>query len=203
MSISSYSDMKSLVARRMKRTDLTDYIPDYIALGEARIYRELRVRQMETTLSGTTASGVIALPSGYQELKFAYFSGSPTTKLVRKDSEWIYHNFPTRSSDGTPTHIGRDGTNFIFGPYPTDGLTLAGTFYKRLDALSASNTSNWLITDAPDLLLYASLIEAQIDVLRDDRIPMWEAKYQETKRRVEHASEQEEFSGSPLASTVR
>lgn len=203
MSIASYSDLKSLIARRLKRNDLTDYIPDYIRFAEARIYRELRVRQMETALSSAIASGVIAVPSGYLDLKHAYINGTPVQKLQRKDAEWIYQNYPTRSSDSQPKFIAREGESFIFGPYPDSAYTVKGIYYKKLDALSDSNTSNWLITDAPDLILWASLIEAQIDIHQDDRIPLWQAKYDEAKQAVIRQDKHEEFSGSPLAVTAR
>lgn len=198
MSIASWSDMKDLIARRLHRSDLTSYLADYIALAEARIYRELRVRQMEATFSTAISGGVIALPTSYLELKYAYVSGSPTGKLQRRDSEWIYAAYPTRSAEGQPKFIARDGTNFIFGPYPDSNYTIAGTYYKQLTALSGSNTTNWLITDAPDLLLYASLVEATTDVMDDERITLWEQKYQQAKRRIEVANDQEEFSGAPM-----
>lgn len=204
MSLSSYSDLKATIAQRLsRRTDLTAYIPDYIALGEARIYRELRVRQMETAFSGVIAAGVIAIPTGYLELKNAYVSGTSVQKLERKDAEWIYAKYQTRSADGQPRFIAREAGNFIFGPYPDSAYTVSGIYYKKLDALSDTNVSNWLVTDAPDLLLYASLIEAQIDIQGDDRIGLWEGKYAQAKAAIVRESDNEEFSGSPLSSTVR
>lgn len=203
MSISSYSDMQALIERRLKRTDLDSYIPDYIRLGEARIYRELRVRQMETALNSTIASGVIAVPTGYLEFKNVYVDGTPIQRLERKTAEWMYFNYPTRNSDGKPCFIAREGSNFIFGPYPDSTYTIKGIYYKKLDALSDSNTSNWLITDCPDLLMYAALIEAQIDIHGDERIGLWEQKYQETKQQVIRADKLEETSGSVLSVTAR
>lgn len=203
MSISSYSELKTAVASWLHRDNLTSIIPDLIALGEARIYRDLRVRAMETTFSTEISSGVIAVPTGYRELKYAYVSGSPTTKLDRKDAEWIYHNYPTRSSDGKPKFIARDGANFIFGPYPDSTYTVNGTYYKRLAALSDSNTTNWLTDDCPDLILFAALCEAQPYVMDDDRIVIWENKYGLIRARVQREDDNEEFSGSPLSSTVR
>lgn len=205
MSIASYSDLITAIGANWlhRGTSMDTVIPDLISLAEARIYRELRVRQMETTLSVTIASGVAAIPTGYRELKFAYLDGSPTTKLARKDAEFIYQNYPTRASGGTPKFIARDGSNFIFGPYPTDGDTLKGTYYKRLPALSVSNTTNWLTDDCPDLILWASLCEAAPYVMDDERVALWESKYANAKAKAQRESDDEEFSGSPLATSVR
>lgn len=204
MSITSYSELQTVIKRRIKRGDeLDDYIPDYIRLAEARIYRELRVRAMETSLNSTIASGVIAVPSGYVEIKHARIDGSPTQPLTMKSDEWIYANYPTRSADGKPKFIAREADNFIFGPYPDSTYTVKGIYYKRLDALSDTNTTNWLITDAPDLILFGALVEANVDLHNDERATMWEQRYQDAKAAIQLEDDQEGLSGSPLAMTAR
>ena len=201
--ITTWATLKTEVANQLNRTNLTDDVPFFIQLAEFRIYRELRVRQMETVLNSTMSSGQIAVPSGYRSLKFAYIDGTPVQKLERKDAEWIYHNYPTRSASSKPFYIARDGGNFIFGPYPDSAYTVKGVFYKQLDLLSDSNTSNWLITDAPDLIYFAALCEAEPWLGDDDRIAIWERKYEVVKQRVQLADNAEEFSGGPLAATRR
>jgi hypothetical protein len=201
--VTSYATLVTEVGNVLHRTDLSADIPYFLQLGEFRIYRELRVRQMETALSSAISSGVIAIPSGYLEMKFAYVNSSPTQKLQRKDAEWIYHNYPTRSSDGVPQFFAREAGNFIFGPHPDSTYTVKGVYFKQLTLLSASNTTNWLITDAPDLIYYAALCEAAPWLRDDSRIPIWEGRYNLAKTRVQKADEAEEFSGSPLFATVR
>lgn len=203
MSINSYSTLKTAVANWLKADDLTDYVPDLIRFGELRIYRDLRIRAMEATLSSTIASGVIAVPTEYVALKHAYIDGTPIGNLERKDAEAILYAYPTRSASGKPVWIGRDGDNFIFGPYPDTDYTVKGTYYKRLDALSDSNTTNWFTTNAPDLLLFAALCEAEPFTLNDSRTAMWEAKYRAVKDRIESEDNNENFSGSPLSMSMR
>lgn len=199
MAITSYSELQTAVANWLARDDLTTYIPDFITLAEARIYRELKVRQMETALSETIASGVIAVPSGYTQMKFAYVDGSPIKKLERFDLERLYQEYPTRSADGKPSVYARESTNFIFGPYPDSGYTIKGVYYKKLDPLSDENTSNWLITDAPDLILFASLAEAKPFVNDDARVALWEGKYTNAKAEINKQDRDEEFSGSVMS----
>lgn len=201
--ITSYATLKTEIAAFLHRSDLTSEIPGFIQLGELRIYRDLRVRQMETALSSAISSGVVALPTGYMELKYAYVSGSPAQKLERKDAEWIYHNYPTRSSDGKPKFIAREASNFIFGPYPDSAYTITGVYYKKLTSIVTSEEANWLITDVPDLILFASLCEAAPWLMNDERTGVWEAKYAQIKARVQKQDDDEEFSGSPLQATVR
>ena len=198
--ITDLTTLKAEVAGWLHRSDLTNEIPGFIQLAQFRIYRDLRIKQMETALSASIASGVIAVPAGYIEMKYAYIDGSPMRKLQRKDAEWIYHNYPTRSADAQPKFFAREATNFIFGPYPDSAYTVKGVYYKKLDDLA---TTNWLTTDAPDLILFATLCEAAPWLVDDPRIPTWEGRYNLAKERVQRQDDQEEFSGSPLAVTVR
>ena len=196
MALANYSDLQASIADWLARDDLTSAIVDFIALGEARIYRELRVRAMETTFSDTIASGVIALPSGYKELKNAYVDGSPTQKLSRKTAEWIYSEYPSRSAEAKPVVIAREGSNFIFGPFPDSTYTIKGIYYKKLDPLSDSNPTNWLTDDNPDLILYASLLASQPYNMADDRLPVWSSLYKKAKATAQAEDKREELSGS-------
>lgn len=202
MSISTYSELKTAVANWVDRSDLTTYVPDFIALGEARIYRELRIRAMETALNGTISSGSMSLPTSYVELKFAYVDGTPTQRLQRKTLEFIYEKYPVRSSDGKPSFIAREGSSFIFGPYPDSGYTIKGIYYARLAALSDSNTTNWFTTNAPDILLWASLAETEPFLKNDARLVVWEAKYQSSKKTIQDEDKAEQFSGGSITSSV-
>ncbi len=135
MALNTYSDLVTAIGTWLNRTDLASYIPDFIALAEERIYRSLRVKAMETALSSTISSGAIAVPSDYIELKSAYIDGSPTYALERLSVEEIYTKYPTRSSQGKPLYIAREGASFIFGPYPDGAYTVKGIYYARLAAL--------------------------------------------------------------------
>lgn len=201
--ITSFSTLKTELANILHRSDLTSDLPLFIQLGELRIYRDLRLRCMETALSSAISSGVIAVPSGYVDLKFAYINGSPIQSLEKKDAEWIYWNYPTRSADAKPYYIGREADNFIFGPYPDSAYTVKGVYWKKLDALSASNETNWFTSNAPDLLFFAALCEATPWIQDDSRIPLWEKKYALTVQRVQRDDDREEYGGGPIRMTLR
>lgn len=201
--IESYSDLKTSIAGFLHRSDLTSMIPEFIADAEARIYDELRIRAMETAFSTAISSGVVALPTGFLEWKFLYVNTDPVRKLERKSEEWIYANYPERSSNGIPLYFAREGSNLIFAPYPDDTYTIKGVYYKRLDSLSDSNTTNWLIDNAPDVLRYGALCEAGIYCVDDARVPLWEQKFAAAVARLKRTDKREMFSGSTLTVTAR
>ena len=196
MSISTYSELKSAVANRLRRSDTSSYVDDWITLAEADIYRRLRVKDMETALSVTISSGVAALPSGYIDLKFAYVNANPVTRLKRKTAAWIYEKYPTRSAQGIPVFVGREGSNLIFGPYPDSNYSINGVYYKSLGAVSS--TAHALFTTNPDVYVYGSLLMAVRELKDDKGIARWTPLYEQAITNAQAASDKEDYSGGGL-----
>lgn len=204
MAITSYSTLKTAIADWLDRDDLSSQIDTFIDLCESQIYRELRIRPMETALSETISGGTASVPTGYLELRFAYIDLDRTVWLQMVDPGWIYANYPTRASSGRPLYIARDGDSFIFGPYPDSGYTIKGSYYAKLDALSASNETNWFVTNAPDLLLFGSLVAATPYVGDDERAVVWKVQYEEAMRAVMEQDRKERWSTRvPMQMSVR
>jgi hypothetical protein len=197
--ITSYSELKTSIAAFLHRTDLTAMIPEFIADAEARIYDDLRIRAMEAAFTATTSGGTVALPTGFLEWIYLYADVSPLSKLQRKDVEWIVTNY--QGNAGVPKFFARNGDNLMFGPEPSSDTALIGRYYKRLDALSDSNTSNWFIVNAPAILRFGALCEAAPYMEEDERIALWERKYQACKSRIERTDKRETGSGSLLSAT--
>lgn len=195
MSISTYSDLQASVASWLHRSDLTAIIPDLIALGEERLFRELRCRQMETALSGTIASGVIAVPSDYKELKFAYIDGTPIQSLQKASAHEIYTRYPYRTSDTIPQYIARDAGNFVFGPYPDSTYTVKGVYYAKPTSVSSSAT---FFAQFPSLFLFAALCEAAPFIQNDPRIAIWEGKYSFALNLANGEAKKEDASGAGM-----
>src|SRR5690349_7738888 len=111
MPFTAYSNVQASIETWVHRGDVSansSIVAECITLAEARINRELRVRQMETTISTVIASGTIAVPTNYIELKNAYVAnGDEQDRLQRKTAEWIYDHYPQRTSDDVPIAIAR------------------------------------------------------------------------------------------------
>lgn len=181
--ITSYSTLLTEVASWLARSDLTASIPGFVQNFEERFYRDPEnwAPWMESALSVTLSNNVAAVPTGYLGLRIAYFS--TYRPLKRVSLEQLYERFPrgvTVSSSGTATHIARNGTNFEFGPAIQSG-TLLGTYYQKQTVLRSYTTggadaaAHPLIVNAPDLLLYGSLLEATPFIKDDGRVTLWQA----------------------------
>lgn len=200
MPISTYAELQTAVASRLKRGDTSTYVADWILLAETDIYRRLRTRDMETAFSTAISGGVCAIPSGYIDLKFAYVNASQTYRLKRRTNAVIYEKYPVRSSDGIPKLIAREGSNFIFGPYPDSNYTINGVYYKNLGAVSSS--AHALFTSNPDVYLFGTCYWASVDAKDDRAIARWESAYEMSLKSAQGQSDREESSGGGLEITA-
>ena len=75
MAIGTYAELQTAVANWLDRSDLTDRIQEFIDLSEARINRNLRLRLMETTATGTLVAGTrdYTLPTDYIQARTFYY----------------------------------------------------------------------------------------------------------------------------------
>jgi hypothetical protein len=196
--ISDYTTLQSALLDWLDRDDMTAVAPTLVQLGENRIYRELRLRSMEATLNVTIAAGIAPIPADFLELKEAHvLDNNISYPLHSETNEFIYRKYQTRSSDSMPRYISQEGDNFIFGPYPDTTYTIRGTYYKRLTALSASNTSNYFTGNGADLLFWASLAEAELYLKNDNRTVLWEQKYQQARAMITKERNRERTGNGP------
>ena len=198
MAITTRAQLETAIAdwRDVPSAQLT-MLDDLVMIAEKRIFREARTIYQEAALSDVITAGGIPTPSSYIALKIAYVDGSPIRKLERRSLDWLYANYPQRSADAKPAFIAREASNFIFGPYPDSAYTIKGTYYKDLTAL-ATSAVNPLFTASPDLYLFACLAESEIILGSDERISLWEAKYQKILSDVNGMDDAEDNSGGVL-----
>lgn len=203
MALGTYADLLASIADWLKRDELTNAIPDFVTLAESEIYRRLRVREMETALSATIASGTIPVPSDYTDLMHVYLNTDPICTLERKPVSWLLSEYPTRSADARPAFIAREASTFIFGPFPDSDYAVKGIYYKRLAALSSSLNS--IFTNNPGVYLFGSLLQAEPYSRNDpglaEMIPVWKARFEGEINGVQDAYEREK--GMPGRMAVR
>lgn len=168
MAITTYSELKTAIADFIARSDLTSVIPTFIQLAESRLSRSVRALEMQTSSTIALSSGAAALPADYQEWVSCRWVGTRTQDLafVEPDSpEWRFRYRP----NGDPQMFTIMAGNVEIKPSAAGNVKLY--YYKTLtsDALSDSNTDNWLLTKCPDMYLYTSIAEYHLYMKDDQR----------------------------------
>lgn len=155
MAINTYASLKDAVQRWSKRTDSLSVIDDFIDLAESDIWQELRVRDMEAraTASASTSDRYLALPDSYLSMrKMRLISGSESYELFCSTPE----SMSVVSGSGSPTSYAVT-SQIEFNRVPSSAYTIEMLYYKELDPLSSSNTTNAILTRFPMIYLYGAL----------------------------------------------
>jgi hypothetical protein len=199
MAISNYSELQTAVANWLDRDDLSARIPEFISLAEARFNRLLRLRSMESKQTASTVSGQrnYNLPASYIQMRNFQLNTSPITTLSYVTPE-IYDRLWGGSSGGIPKFYTIVADEISLGPIPGSVITMEMLFYKRFDNLSASTTTNWLLTYAPDIYLYASMLEAEPFIMNDERVPLWATALERAITDMQEQDNKDRHSGSAL-----
>lgn len=194
--ITDYATLQTEVANTLARDDLTAEIPQFIQFAENKLSRTLNLRNEETDLNVAISSGSAAVPTDFKALKFAYFDQSPVEILEWVPLDHLYRSYPNRSESFTPAFISRQAGNFVFGPSSKDG-TLRGVYYAKQDPLRTTDGS-WYVVNAPELLLYGSLLEAVPFIKDDVRIPIWQQFYTDAINTVKEEERHSKYSKGNL-----
>lgn len=176
MAISTYTELKTAVANWLDRSDLTNRIPEFIVLGESEIFRRTRLRTGETRATLDTVGGVqfYALPAGYKSMRNFKLNGNPKTNITYLTPEQLDITWST-TGKGTPCNYTVIGDEIKLGPIPDVVYEMEMAYWKRIDPLSDSNPTNFFMDRAPDILMYAALMQAEGFLQNDQRIQIWRA----------------------------
>ena len=171
----NYTELKADVATWLARTDLTSVIPNFITMGEAYLNRHLRLLQMETEASVTLSSSAetAALPTGWLENISLRFNDN-SAKLNQISAAKLADHKST--SSGKPTEYIITST-FEFNRPADQAYTLKARYFKKWNI--TSDATNTLLTNAPDVYTFASMVEAGVYTRNQGMIGIWVPKRDE------------------------
>ena len=203
MALGTFTELKDAIADWLDRSDLTARIPDFIALAEARINRELRIRPMEvrSTMYATVDQQYFNLPGGYIQMRNIQLNTNPTTPLEYITPEMLDRLYGSTTT-GKPRAYTLIGDEIQLAPIPDSAYQIEMAFYEKFtplgDGTSGTVTNNWLTANAPDVLLYGALMEAEPFIKNDERIPVWLNGYSNAIDKLQKADQRDRHSGSEM-----
>lgn len=169
--ITDYASLQASIGQWLARSDMASSAPDLIQLAEVRIGRDLQRmqhRRLMATVTGTLTAGAVALPSDFatiRSVEVPYGGGNAVLRpLNSTEQETIVSGPYGYWIDGNTLRVLGGGSS---------AYTL--NYWQRLPSLAVA--TNWLVGEAPDLYLYATLLEAAPYLKNDSRIPVWREGY--------------------------
>jgi len=193
----TYSSLVGSLKAYLQRHDalVIDNIPTFIQLAQIRIPREMKLlgfrQEVTGVFDGTAQStGIMQKPSDWRKT-IAFYVGTGVdnnahTPLLERDYDYIRTVYPDPSQQGTPRFYGdADYNHWLIQPSPQMGFPFKIPYYSTLTQLDDTTQTNWLTVNAPDLLLYASLLEAVPFLKVDERIQVWQGYYLNAKNALQ------------------
>jgi len=189
----TFTTLKSAIQDYTQNTEST-FVADLgtiIKQAEDRIVKSVELPNFRKNVTGSLTSGnqYLSTPSDYlYPFSLAVLdSDSAYTYLLSTDVSFIREAYPSASSTGVPKHYAQfDDNTFIVGPTPNANLTAELHYYYIPQSITeSSDGTSWLGTNAPELLLYGSLLEAYTFMKGEPDIMVnYEKRFQEALQKL-------------------
>lgn len=200
MSISTYSELKTALGNWLARDDLTSRLPEFIALAEARMNRELETRSQEKRVTSTFNVGdaYLTLPVDVRRIRSVRLNTSPITVLeyvspTAADDEY------SSTAQGKPKVYSVLGEELYIRPTPDDTYTIEISYVSTITALSDSVSTNTILSRHPDVYLHGSLSAAYGYLLDEQRQSQQDALFTRAIGEIQIEEDTTRWSGSPLS----
>lgn len=197
MSITTYAELKTAVANWLDRSDLTSRIPEFIALAEAQIARDLRIRENEKRVTATISTEYFDIPTDFIEMRNFQLNTTPVTQMEYASPEQL-DIFNPDSTAGNPLFYTIHGSEFQVKPVPDGNYTAEMTYWYRPTAFSADADTNTILTRYPDIYLYGALATAAPFIDDDTKAQTWITFYSNGIKTVNDKDKAGRYSGSSI-----
>jgi len=184
----TYTTLKTAIQDYLESTEssFVTNLPTFITTAEERIFKNVQLDDFRKNQVGNlTASGTyLECPTDYlAPFSLAVIdSSSNYNYLLLKQVSFIRDFTPNASTTGLPKYYAEfDDNTFIVAPTPDSTYEVELHYYYRPASLTSTTGSEttWLSKNAPNAILYGSLVEACTYLKNYEAIPAYESKFQE------------------------
>tara|TARA_R100000655_G_scaffold27696_2_gene56377 strand:- start:1203 stop:1868 length:666 start_codon:yes stop_codon:yes gene_type:complete len=185
----TYGTLKTAIQDYLdnSETTFTNNLDNFIQTAEERILKavQLPVFRKNVTGSVTASDTYLAAPDDFlAPYSLAVLDGSNNySYLLLKHVSWIRDYTPAVATTGEPLYYAIfDNDSFILAPTPNSNYSVELHYYYRPNSLTtvSSSSQTWLSENAPNAMLYGSLVEGAVFMKSDPQtIALYDSKFQE------------------------
>lgn len=154
-----------------------EQLPRLVTLGERRISRELKIQGFIRSVQTPLQAGVATYrkPDRWRDTVSMTITGVP---IFARSYEYCRNYWPDEAQTAAPQfYADYDYNHWLITPTPAAVQTLEVMYYEQPRFLGEDFQTNWITEYAPDLLLYATLLEATPFLKKDERMATWQQMY--------------------------
>ena len=177
----TYDSLVSTVQQYLERNDaaVTNQIPVFISLAEFAIAQQIKTLGQVEVAAGVMKinNPVIPKPARWRKtVSMSVTVNNEKQPVFLRKYEYLT-NYNAESTPGQPLYYGDyDYDNWYVSPVPDKAYPFEVLVYQRLQPLSSTNQTNWLTNNAPNAILFGTLLEAVV-YLKDDQRVIFQQKY--------------------------
>ena len=190
-------------------TTFVNELDFFIKNAEERIFKTVDLDYFRKNVEGTATTGnkFLQKPSDYMAtFSLSVISSGSNIFLLQKDVNFVQEYEPDPTVTGTPKYYAQfDVNNFILAPTPNADFAVELHYYYRPTSLTTDpNGTTWISTNAPDALLYGTLVEAYTFMKGEkDILDLYNGRYLESIARLKNYAEGRNYSDSYREGLVR
>lgn len=195
MALANYTDLQASIAAWSHRSDLTAIIPDFIVLAEKRINSDIDARAQDSVVTLSTVANVayITAPTDMLTVRsLTIVTSNQTTVLDYLTPDQFNASYGTTT--GQPQSFTIIGNLLYLGQIPDSVYSIQCIYTASVPPI-ASNPTNWLITNFPQVYLTACLVEVARYTLNNELFASSNASYKEA---IDSVNSIDWYSGSTM-----
>lgn len=174
----TYDNLIQDVINYMERNDaqFVAQIPSLIGLAESAIAAELKTYLQMTVVETTLLQNqvILAKPARWRKTISLKTNGKP---MLMRSQDYIAQ-YQSESNPGLPLYYAEyDYNNWAFAPAPNANYPVEIIYYSEIQPLDESNQQNLFTREAPQAMLFGTLLQAQGYLKALDKLPVWKSYY--------------------------
>tara|TARA_R100001015_G_C4634870_1_gene202445 strand:- start:4955 stop:5578 length:624 start_codon:yes stop_codon:yes gene_type:complete len=185
----SYTTLKTKIQNFIENdgSEFVASIDDIIAQAEAMVFQRLpNLPCFRNTFTGTliTNTSDYTIANARMIRQVCITDSSNKVYLNHRIDSYLRDYWPNSSNTGTPIMYstkssGNDGTIITIAPTPSADLAYQVDFIAPETGLSSSNTTTWVDSNAPNVLLSAALYESSAFLKAPETLQLYKTQFDE------------------------
>lgn len=180
----TYDSLCSTVLEYLERQDtaVVNALPVFITLAEFEIAQQVKtLGQLQVAETNLTPNNpVMQKPARWRKtVSMNLITNSQAQPILLRKYEYLKNYWPNNSNTATPLYYAdTDWDHWYLAPTPDQAYAMEVLYYERIEPLSSANQTNWLTQNAPNAMIFGTLLQA-MPFLKNDQRQIFQQKYTE------------------------
>lgn len=182
--VMTYDSLNSTVLQYLERSDPATVaaIPTFITLCEFEIAEQIKTLGQLNVASATMTvdNPILQKPARWRKtVSMTLTTATGAQPVLLRKFEYLKNYWPDATETSQPLFYSDiDYDNWYLAPTPDQEYSFEVLYYERIEPLSSETQTNWLTRNAPNAMLYGTLLQA-MPFLKNDQRQIFQEKYKE------------------------